>query len=179
MSMLGMAFLNDIVRQKEVTKASQILDLLRENVKQSLNQTGKKGEQKDGMDMAVCVINTKTNQLQFSGAHNPLILVRNNEVVEFKGDRMPVGIHRKEKNFSNHEYTLQKNDKLYVFSDGFADQLSEQDKSKYKSKRLKQFLLKTSNLPMAEQKVKLENEYNVWKGNFKQIDDVVIVGVKI
>ena len=179
MSMLGMAFLNDIVRQKEVTKASQILDLLRENVKQSLNQTGKKQEQKDGMDMAVCVINTKTNQLQFSGAHNPLIIIRNNELIEFKGDRMPVGIHRKEKGFSNHEYSLQKDDKLYVYSDGFADQLSEKDKSKYKSKRLKEFLLKTSGLPMYEQKEMLSQECISWKGNYKQIDDVVILGVKM
>jgi len=179
MSMLGMAFMNDIVRQKEVTKASQILDLLRENVKQSLNQTGKKGEQKDGMDMAVCVVNTKTNNLQFAGAHNPLVIIRDNKLTEFKGDKMPVGIHRKETEFTNHEYTLQKNDKLYVFSDGFVDQLCEKDKSKYKSKRLKEFLLKSSNVSLSEQKELLEKEFYSWKGNFKQIDDVVIIGVKM
>jgi len=179
MSMLGMAFLNDIVRQKEVTKASQILELLRENVKQSLNQTGKKGEQKDGMDMAVCVINTKTKKLQFSGAHNPLIIIRNNELTEFKGDRMPVGIHRKEKEFTNHEYTLLKDDKLYVYSDGFADQLSGENHTKYKSKRFKEFLLSTSNKPMKEQKELLQQECATWKGSYKQIDDVVVIGVKI
>ena len=179
MSMLGMAFLNDIVRQKEVTKASQILDLLRENVKQSLNQTGKKGEQKDGMDMAVCVINTKINKVQFAGAHNPLVIIRNNELIEFKGDRMPVGIHRKEKEFSNHDYNLQKNDKLYVYSDGFADQLGEKNHTKYKSKRFKEFLLSTSNKSMKEQSVLIQQEYTTWKGNCKQIDDIVIIGVKI
>jgi len=179
MSMLGTAFLNDIVRRKEVTKASQILDLLRENVKQSLNQTGKKHEQKDGMDMAICVINTKTNELQFSGAHNPLVLIREGKMIEFKGDRMPVGIHRKEKQFSNHEYTLQKDDKLYVYSDGFADQINDKDRSKYKSKRFKEFLLKTSNISMQEQKQMLHKECISWKGSYKQIDDVVILGVKI
>ncbi len=179
MSMLGMAFLNDIVRQKEVSKASQILDLLREDVKQSLNQTGKKHEQKDGMDMAVCVINTKTNLLQFAGAHNPLVIIRNNKLIEFKGDRMPVGIHRKEKEFTNHEYTLEKDDKLYVFSDGFVDQLNEKEKSKYKSKRLKNLFLTTSKVNLSEQQKLIEEEFNLWKGNYKQIDDVVIIGVKI
>ncbi len=179
MSMLGVAFLNDIIRKKEVTQANQILNILRDNIKQSLNQTGKTGEQQDGMDMAICVINIKTNELQYSGAHNPLIIIRNNEILEIKADRMPVGVHKLETEFTNHKLNLQKNDQLYIFSDGFQDQISGRDKEKYKSKHFKEFLLQHSNLTLNNQKQALENEFDNWKGNAKQIDDIVIIGVKI
>ncbi len=179
MSMLGQAFLNDIIRKKEVTKASQILNLLRDEIKLSLQQKGVKGEQKDGMDMAICVIDTQSNQLQFAGAHNPLIMVRSRKLTEIKADRMPVGIHIKEREFTNHTLQLQKEDQLYIFSDGFADQLGEESQKKYKSKPFKKLLLSNSDLSMAEQKEKLITVYQQWKGTIKQTDDIVIIGVKI
>ncbi len=180
MSMLGVAFLNDIVRQKNVETASDVLNVLRENVKESLKQKGEKGEQKDGMDMALCVIDTETNNLQFAGAHNPLIIVRNNKLIEIKADRMPVGVLRKkDKPFKNNEIKLEKGDKLYMYSDGFADQIGGENKEKYKSKRFKKLLLETSNMSMFEQKQTIETEFEQWKGTNKQIDDVVIIAVKI
>ncbi len=179
MSMLGQAFLNDIIRKKEVTKASQILNLLRDEIKTSLQQKGLKGEQKDGMDMAICVIDIQSNQLQFSGAHNPLIMIRSGRLTEIKADRMPVGIHIKEREFTNHTLQLQKDDQLYIFSDGFSDQFGEQSRKKYKSKAFKELLLSNSNYSMSEQKDKLIAEHQNWRGSVKQTDDIVIIGVKI
>ena len=179
MSMLGVAFLNEIIRKNEVTQANQVLNILRNEVKNSLHQTGLKGEQKDGMDIAIGIINTKTNELQYAGAHNPLILIRSGEIIEYKADRMPIGIYRKEKEFTNHVISLKPKDKLYLFSDGFADQLGEETKKKYKLKPLKSFIQSNAHLSMVEQKELLINEFNNWKGNHKQIDDMVMIGIEV
>lgn len=179
MSMLGIAFMNDIIRKKEVTQADQILNLLRDQIKLSLHQTSDREGQKDGMDMAVGVLNRKDNTLQYSGAHNPLIIVRDGALIEYKADRMPVGIHLKEQPFTNHLIAVQKNDKLYMYSDGFADQVGGIKNKKYQTRALKQLLLKTSDLPMAEQKELLQAEFRQWKGDNDQIDDLVIFGIEI
>jgi len=132
------------------------------------------------MDMALCVINTETLELQFAGAHNPLVIIRNNEMIELKADKMPVGVLRKkDKKFTNNVFQLQKKDKLYMFSDGFADQIGGENKEKYKSKRFKKLLLQTSKYTMHEQGNYLAGEFEKWKGNYKQIDDIVILGVQI
>ena len=177
MSMLGTSFLNNIVRKQEVTSSAQVLDIMRNDVKKSLHQTGKKGEQKDGMDMVLCAYNTKTRELQFAGAHNSLILIRNNELIEYKGDRMPIGIHRKEKDFTNNIIKIEKGDKVYIYSDGFQDQIGGAENKKYKAKHFKQLLLETSKYDVQTQKQKIEQEYEQWKANYKQIDDIVILGI--
>ena len=178
MSMLGTSFLNNIVRKQEVTSASQVLNVMRDDVKRSLHQTGKKGEQKDGMDMVLCAYNIKTNELQFAGAHNSLVLIRNNKLIEYKGDRMPIGIHRKEKfSFTNNIIKIEKGDKIYLYSDGFQDQMGGEDNKKYKAKRFKDLLLETSKDDLKIQEEKIENEFDTWKGDFKQIDDVLIMGI--
>ena len=178
MSMLGTSFLNNIVRKQEVTSSAHVLNLMRNEVKRSLHQTGKKGEQKDGMDMVLCAYNIKTSELQFAGAHNSLILIRNNELIEYKGDRMPIGIHRKEKeSFTNNTLKIEKGDKIYLYSDGFQDQMGGEENKKYKAKRFKQLLLETSKLDIKTQKEKIEQEFEQWKANYKQIDDIVIIGI--
>ncbi len=180
MSMLGMAFLNEIVRKSEVTQANHVLNMLREQVKTSLKQTGKRKERKDGMDMALCVINTENNEMQYAGAYNPLVLIRENKIIEYKADKMPIGVYVKEKEtFTNHRIKLRKNDKIYLFSDGFSDQTGGEQKEKYMAKPFKRLLLQTSTLTMNAQKEKLEQVFNEWKGDMKQIDDVVIIGVEI
>lgn len=180
MSMLGMAYLNEIVRKKEVTQANHVLNLLREQVKTSLKQTGEKGARKDGMDMALCVINLDTNELQYAGAYNPLLIVRNDELLEYKADRMPIGVYIKEKEtFTNHRIELKKGDKIYMYSDGFTDQIGGEAKDKFMSKPFKNLLLETSRLKMNDQKSKIEQTFNQWKGNNHQIDDIVIIGVTV
>lgn len=179
MSMLGIAYLNDIIQKKEVTKASDILELLRTDIKSSLQQQSNKGEPKDGMDMAICVVDTQNLELQYSGAHNPFLLIRNQELTEIKGDRMPVGIHRKETEFTNHNVQLQEGDQIYLASDGFQDQIGGEKRKKYMSKTFKNLLLKHSNHPMPKQRELIEQEYLEWKSEFNQIDDILIIGVKI
>ncbi len=180
MSMMGISMLNQIVHDNKVKTAAQVLNIMRENIKLSLNQSGKKNEQKDGMDMALCALNTKTNILQFAGAYNSLIIIRDNEMIEYKADRMPVGIYVKEKeSFTNHEIKVQKNDIIYIFSDGYADQLNYETNQKFMKKRFKRFLLEISSKSLNEQKEILNNKFEEWKGDGEQVDDVVIFGVKI
>ncbi len=180
MSMLGIAFLNEIVRRREVTKVNEVLNLLRQQIKKSLKQTGGRRETKDGIDMAICVINKQTLELQFSGAYNPMYLVRHGKLLVYDGDRMPVGIYRKEKDsFTNHEIQLQKGDTIYLFTDGIIDQLNEKTKQKFMKNRFKQLIMEISSLSMPEQKQRIEDVFNKWKGGYKQIDDVLVIGIKI
>ena len=118
MSMLGVSFLNEIVNRHEIRSANIILNNLRSDIKKTLGQEGKEGEAKDGMDIALCIVDTENMKMQFAGAYNPLYLFRNNELIETKADRMPIGIYIKEKDsFTNHEIDLQKDDVFYIFSD--------------------------------------------------------------
>jgi len=201
MSMLGITYLNSIINDSSIkiskiqtvskvikkidnlkTKnvdAAYILNNLRKKIKLALGQTGKSIEQKDGMDMALCILNTDTLQMQYAGAHNPLYIAKNNELIEYKADRMPISIHLKEKPFTNHTIQMEKGDVFYIFSDGFVDQFESDTGEKYKSKRFKKLLLSIKDLDINNQKQKLSDEFDLWKGKQDQIDDVLIIGVKI
>ena len=180
MSMLGISFLNEIIQRREITQANQVLNEMRNQVKSSLRQTGKLGEAKDGMDISVCVINSKTNIMQFSGAFNPIYIIRENTIHEIKGDRMPVGVHLNErKSFTNHEYQLEENDLIYLFTDGYIDQFGGSAEKKYLTKNFKEFIIKISELTLYNQRENLLKEFNRWKGDYDQTDDVLIMGVRI
>jgi len=179
MSMLGISFLNEIVRQKNVKNSAQILEQLRENIKSSLKQTGGKNEQQDGMDITVIVYDTESNTIDFAGANSPILILRNKKLIEIKGDRMPVGIYHKERPFTNHEIKIKPNDTLYFFSDGYHSQLGGKRYEKFKTKKFKELLSNICELPMDEQKIILENNFNQWKGRYEQTDDVLVVGIKI
>ncbi len=211
MSMLGVAFLNEIVNKKEVFQANEILNQLRENVMISLHQTGKMGEAKDGMDIALSILDTTTNKLQYSGANNPLYIVRNNEksplikggvlaggsqgdvspkttnlpeLIEIKADKMPIGIQTIEKisdltSFTNHEIKLEKGDTIYLFSDGYSDQFGGEKGKKFKYKKYKQLLVDIHDKPMDEQKEILDKTIEEWKGNLEQVDDILVMGIRI
>jgi serine phosphatase RsbU (regulator of sigma subunit) len=180
MSMLGVSFLYEIVSKEGIMEPAKILDTLREFVKLTLSQTGKKDEQKDGMDISLSMLDMENMKLEWAGAYNPLILIRNDEIIEYKADKMPVAIHITDhKPFTNHEIDLQPNDVFYMFSDGFPDQFGGEDGRKYMSKKFKQFLLDIHHKPMEEQKELLHQEHLVWRGEMEQIDDVVIFGVRV
>ena len=179
MSMLGVAFLNEIASDPAIQHTDEILNVLRDFVIRSLNQTGKEGENKDGMDIGIVRIDLKSGMLEFSGANNPLFLIRDNELMEFKPDKMPIGIHvRKDLPFTRHEIQLQENDILYLFSDGFADQFGGEDKRKYMKKQLKEFLLTIHQEPINQQLESIECESSRWMGDLEQIDDQLIVGFR-
>ncbi|MDX9854800.1 MAG: SpoIIE family protein phosphatase, partial [Tenuifilaceae bacterium] len=180
MSMLGMTFLNELINKGHELHPAKILYQLRANVISSLHQTGKSGENKDGMDIALYIINTETNILEFAGANNPLILIRNNEVMHIKGDKMPIGIHIKgEEPFTNITIELQPNDRLYTFSDGYVDQFGGSSNRKFMIKNLKELLLQIHQKPMIEQKEILLNNLIEWQGDGSRIDDIIVMGVQI
>ncbi len=178
-SMLGIAFLNEIVRKKEVNTAAQILEDLRHQVKSSLNQNDSDEETNDGMDIALCLIDTKTNNLQFAGAYSPLFIIRNNELIQIKATKNPIGLFQFEKTFENNKLKLRRNDVLYMFSDGFTDQFNSINNKKYGIKQFKSLLLKIHKEDMKLQKEILNETFEKWKGNNRQIDDILIFGVKI
>ncbi|MFC2151293.1 tetratricopeptide repeat protein [Bacteroidota bacterium] len=181
MSMLGIAFLNEIVNKSKKLQANNILDQLRENIIDSLHQEyGSKGS-KDGMDMALCIIDKKTLEMQYAGAYNPVFVLREKEIHELKADKMPIGIHavKLEKEFTNQKFKLKKQDVLYLFSDGYIDQFGGEKGVKYKQKAFKDLLLKISTQPMITQKSEIETTMQKWQGEHSQLDDMMILGVKI
>ncbi len=181
MSMLGISYLNEIMANfsdEEIT-SDLILNELRNKVKISLRQTGKEGEAKDGMDMALCIIDKTKGIVEFSGAENPLVIVRNNQIIDIKPDFMPIGISYEEKPFRKEIIPIQKGDWLYMFSDGYADQFSQADRKKFFSKRLKDFLKNNSKESASKQAELLNNNFDAWRGSLKQMDDVLIIGMKI
>ena len=181
MSMLGIALLNQIVAQQHVLQASQILEQMRIMVKQYLGQTGLDESEapKDGMDMALCVWDLEVNNCNFAGAYNPMIMVRNGELMVFSAVKSPVGIHMRELPFEDQYVDLQKGDRLFLFSDGYSDQFSSVRHDKFKMSRFRQLLLESSRFPMSDQRNKLVDNYYAWKGDFIQIDDVCVLGVEI
>jgi len=195
MSMLGSSFLNEIITRRSMDSAAQILNRLRSKVKQSLHQEGKDGEQKDGMDIALLIIDSETLMLQYAGAYNPLYIIRPNEginlkdesidvdaryeLIHLKADRQPIGIHLAEKEFTNHVFQLKNGDSLYSFSDGYVDQFGGETGEKFKSKRFKELLMSAQGKAMNEQKIILEQAFMKWKRDLAQIDDVLVMGIKV
>ncbi len=177
MSMLGITFLNEIVGRERNATAGNILNELRDSVKKALRQTGKSGESQDGMDIAFCIIDTEKKELEFAGAHSPLYLFRNKELHITKGDRMPIGIYRKEIEFATTTLKLEENDLFYIFSDGFSDQFRE-DNEKFKLKRFKEMLQNIHEKPIEQHSRLLQEVFDDWKGKSDQMDDILIMGIK-
>jgi ligand-binding sensor domain-containing protein/serine phosphatase RsbU (regulator of sigma subunit) len=190
MSMLGVSFLNKIVNESGIVKPSSILTSLRENIITALKQEDTISTAKDGMDIALCSVDIKNMKLWFSGANNPLYLIRKENdryvLIEKKGDRMPIGYYSVMSDFTNHELDLQRGDKIYLFSDGFIDQFGGPEKKKFMIPRFKQMLLDNQELNMSSQKgiyIKtLEDWINGTSGEtpiYEQIDDIILVGIEI
>jgi len=180
MSMLGIAYLNEIVGRMNKFSAGDILQKLRANVIGALHQSDSAESAKDGMDIALLVLDTEKHILQYSGAYNPLYIVRNGELIEEKADRMPIGVHARDKqSFSNHAIQLEKNDQLYIFTDGFADQFGGPKGKKMNYKRFKNLILNQENLPEEKQKKNLFDAFIAWKGENEQLDDVLVIGLTV
>lgn len=179
LSMYGIAFLNEIIGKENILEPDEILNHLRETAIKALNN-GREKEIFDGMDIAILSIHEDMTSLKYAGAYNPLWLIRNNELIEYKADRMPVGMHDKMAiPFTCQEVELKKGDCLYVFSDGYVDQFGGSERSKFLSKRFKNLLLEHANKPMEYQKEVLEKTHQEWKGQIDQIDDIVVVGIRV
>ena len=150
-----------------------------EHIIKSLRQTGENDEARDGMEMALCVVDFDNQKLQYSGAFRPLYLIRNNELHEIKGDSMPIGIYNDEEiSFSNKEMQFKENDIIYLFSDGFVDQIGGPNRKTFRSNNFKQLLINIHQKPLDEQEAILEKEYEDWKRDMEQIDDIMVMGIR-
>ncbi len=192
-SMLGISYLNEIVNRSESIQANQILEQLRKLVIKSLHQTGSKGETQDGIEIAMCVIDTRKNMLEYSGANRPIYIIRKEAsagkdkksnsgytLMHINPDKMPIGIYEQEtKPFTNNEIQLKKNDSIYMFSDGYVDQIGGPARKTFRSKYFKELLLDIQDKPMKVQKSVLVEKLEAWQGDVEQIDDILVVGIKI
>jgi len=178
MSMLGVSFLNEIILNKGIHQPDKILNALRDEVMGALKQEEETSDVKDGMDMCVCLLDTKNNSLQFAGANNPLWIYSKGELTEIKGDKMPVAIHEAMKPFTNHWIDMKKGDTFYIHSDGFADQFGGENQKKFLSKNFKRVLAELQKKPMLEQGAELDRVFEEWRKDVEQIDDVTVIGVR-
>jgi serine phosphatase RsbU (regulator of sigma subunit) len=186
MSMLGIAMLNEIVRHTDIHTSSQVLTELRNQLKRSLQQSGNIGDQPEGMDIAFCAINLETMEMSFAGAHNPCWIVRPTlgnssqcELIVLDADRITLGASSVEKPFTEHKFNLQKNDTIYLFTDGYYTQFGGERKEKFQVKRLQSALMQIQGLKLIDQKVALEGVFKDWMGDNLQTDDVLVLGFKI
>ncbi len=181
MSMTGNNFLNQIVIERNNSSTAEILSELDFAIRKSLKQERADVESKDGMDIALCRFTNDFSELLFSGANRPLWIVRENELLEFKAVKRSIGGIQSVNAipFSETKIDLQKNDCIYIFSDGFADQFGGPEGKKFMTKRLKELLVSINSLSMEEQQLKLEVEMNAWRGELTQVDDLLLIGIKI
>lgn len=173
--------LNRSVREFKETEPGKILDKSRELILSEFIAQNKdiKSEIKDGMDIALCKLNRKAKTLNYAGAHNPLWLLRNGELSEIKANKQPVGQFENSTLFDTHIIELEKNDLIYIFSDGYADQFGGAKGKKFKSSSLKKLLIEIHKLSMSEQQEALIRTFENWKGEYEQLDDVCVIGLKV
>jgi serine phosphatase RsbU (regulator of sigma subunit) len=180
MSMIGSTILQDIITRQRITKPSEILKMLDRQIFSTLNQNIELGVSNDGMDMVICEINIKKRHIRFSSAMRPVILVLDGEPIYVKGNRCSVGGESViEKFFDDQEYYLNNGDSIYLFSDGLPDQFGGTDGKKMKIARLKKLIEDVNNLPMPGQKEVISKFYEEWKGDYDQVDDILMIGVSL
>ncbi len=180
MSMIGSVLLDDIVAKNKIVRPCEILDQLHFKVVEALRQNSKNVDSKDGMDVAICVIDQKENTLSYSGACRPLVFIRNNELKRIKADASSIGGHTTDKSCYNaHIINLEPGDTFYIFSDGYPDQFGGDKNKKYMTPPFRRYLLSISHEEMPKQKELLDEEFNRWKGEEEQVDDVLVIGFRL
>ena len=182
LSFIGYFQLNNIVDHNKNYTAAQVLDKLHYGVRSTLKQERFDAEARDGMDIALCRIDKKNNELQYAGAHRPLYLLRDGELTQYKGNRKAIGgiPHRKkaEKDFINHVINIQERDKIFFFTDGLPDQIGGPNKRKYTPKKIRENIVANRDMSMQEFSSFFADDYNKWKKDNKQIDDVLMIGIE-
>ncbi|MEZ4924261.1 MAG: GAF domain-containing protein [Crocinitomicaceae bacterium] len=179
LSLIGHNSLNQIVNELQIYKPSDILFELDKIVFNTLQNNLEETKIKDGMDMSICSLNLKTRELEFAGAYNPLYLVRDNELTEVKGDKIAIGSGQMNQRYTNTEIQLQEGDRIYLFSDGYADQFGGPRGKKFKYSQFKELLVQIHQKPMEQQHKLLDHSIDAWQGDLEQIDDVCIIGVVV
>ncbi len=183
LAMMGTTVLNDVIQDIKITNPAAALEKMRETVKKSLHQNRYMESRNEGIEIALCAIDTNDLSLEFAGANHPLFIVRQKdeqpEMTELSADNQPIGIHYKEKPFALKKFRLQEGDMIYMFSDGYFDQFGGPDRKKFLLKNLKNLLTEVSKDSVKIQKRKILNAFNSWKGKNKQVDDVLLLGIRV
>jgi ligand-binding sensor domain-containing protein/serine phosphatase RsbU (regulator of sigma subunit) len=179
MSVLGISLLHKIVNFNPQITASQVLDQLRDEVKYALKQTGRYGEAQDGMDISLIILEENRKSYQFAGANNAVYVIRKNNLIVLQPDKMPIGIYPYEIPFTNHTGDIEENDTIYMFSDGYRDQIGGPNNTKLKTNPFQELLLKISELPVEQQMEKLNSTMDSWKNGQHQNDDILVIGFKV
>jgi ligand-binding sensor domain-containing protein/serine phosphatase RsbU (regulator of sigma subunit) len=181
MSIVGHNLLDRVVGEQKVFQPAKILDELNKSISDTLRQTDLEDNTvKDGMDIALCSFNKKKGLLEYAGAYNPLWIIRNNELIEVKANKFPIGNSKSSENnkFTNHEIPLEKGDTVYIFSDGYSDQFGGPGGKKFKSSAFKQLLITNQHLSMQEQRELLNSTIENWRGQNEQVDDILVIGTR-
>ncbi len=185
MTMLGISFLNEIVEVKGFTTPSEILNNMREKIITTLKQHGNFGESKDGMDITVCSLDKTKKEFQYASANNALYIIKaeqqghGQELQIHRADKQPCGFYLLPKPFTNNIIKVEEGDAIYTFSDGFPDQFGGPTGRKYMHKQFKEVLLQNAHLNFTEQKNLLNASFENWRGKQDQVDDVLVIGVKV
>jgi serine phosphatase RsbU (regulator of sigma subunit) len=182
LSFVGYFLLNNIVDHIEEYTSGDICDKLHNGVRRTLKQESSEADARDGMDIAFCKINTESHEIQYAGAHRPLYLLRNGELLEFKGDRKAIGgipgRRREEEPFTNHVIPYQAGDKIFFFTDGMPDQLGGPENKKYSPKRIREAIIENPGFTMNQYKDHFIADFEDWMKNARQIDDVLLIGIE-
>ncbi len=182
LSFIGYFLLNDIVNSHPKAKAAEILSIFDKEVKRTLKQENGSRNTRDGMDIAFCQFSKDMKKLYFAGAHRPLYIQRGNELIQIKGNRRAIGgitPKKKAKDFILHEIDLQKNDRIFIFSDGLADQFKENSFEKFQEKQVRKIINDNPNVNLKEMHTIFADRLNTWQGNYRQIDDILLIGIEI
>jgi serine phosphatase RsbU (regulator of sigma subunit) len=186
-SILGMSLLNEII-DEDYIQTDTILNNLRDKIKKALDQKGEIGEYKDGWDLSIISLNIETGDAQYSGAFNSIYLISDDDPSEAQGsggikellaDRQPVSVYTVEKPFTKQDFKLKKGDIIYLFTDGIIDQLDDKLNKRFTSKRFRELILQVSDKKMNEQLTVIKETFKDWKGEYEQVDDVLVMGLKI
>ena len=179
MSMYGIAFLNEIVNREKIYSPDEILNTLRDKIAVSLNRGDDEFETMDGMDVAVMTIDKSTSKLLYAGAFNSLYLIRNEQLQTIYADKMPVAFYQKMDPFTLHKMDMKSGDCYYIFTDGLIDQFGGGEGKKFLAKRLRDILVEINELSMQEQLEQLEQAFTEWKGSYFQVDDILMIGIRV
>lgn len=180
MSMIGIDKLNQSLIDKQLEDPSELLSAMNISIKIALKQKDDQATSMDGMDIALCSYNKKTKILQFAGANRPLWLIRNGELIEFKPTKASIaGYTENSQVYESHTIQMQTGDTIYTFTDGIADQFGGPERKKFMTKRLKEALLSIHRMPMSQQEAAVEKIFRDWKGSLDQVDDILLLGLRI
>jgi serine phosphatase RsbU (regulator of sigma subunit) len=180
MSLLNISKLTETINQKKILRPDLVLNDVKTGIIKALNPEGSSEESKDGMDAILCKLDRKNMKLEFAAANNSSCLVRNGEIIILKADKMPVGkSHDDGGTFTYNEIGLQRGDMIYTFTDGYGDQFGGPEGKKFKHKQLREIFLEVSSLPISQQKEVVNRRFEEWKGHLEQVDDVLVIGVRV